>query len=84
MTWEELKEKFEGYRIVKIPRKWLAYGFRNSDKEIESIKVSGLFFTEEGDILFKQDDTSTNFIKIKHVPFCKGNEKMWRIMEALK
>lgn len=80
MTWEELKENFENCRVVKIPCKSLSYGFRNSDKEVEAIAFRNLFFTEEGDILFKSDDTA-NFVKIKHVPFCKGNEK-YRLKEG--
>lgn len=84
MTWEELKEKFKDCRVVKIPCKHLAYGFRNSDKEVEAITFGYLSFTEEGDILFKSDDTTTKFVKIKHVPFCEGNKKMCQIMEVLR
>lgn len=84
MTWEELKEKAlnEGpYWTALILCKDYMSGYQNSNKKCECIRTRDFFFMKDGDILVEKLGI---LLRIKHITFMEGYEKMWKIMEVLR
>lgn len=82
MTWDELKNKVIGsYMICLIPCKEYMRGYENSTKKCECIRIGDFFFMKDGDILIERLGL---LLRIKHITFMEGYEKMWKVMEALR
>ena len=84
MNWYELKEKAtkeKSYWTDLIYCKDYMTGYENSNKKCECLRSRDFFFMKDGDILVEKLGI---FLRIKHITFMEGYEKMWQIMEALK
>lgn len=84
MDWDELKKKAldeRSYWICLIPCKDYMTGYENSNKKCECIKGGDFFFMKDGDILIERLGI---LLRIKHITFMEGYEKMWKVMEVLR
>ena len=84
VKWSELKEKAlnEGpYWTDLIYCKDYMTGYENSNKKCECIRSRDFFFMKDGDILIERLGI---LLRIKHITFMEGYEKMWKIMEVLR
>jgi len=85
MNWEELKEKAKkiGGRVVVLDYQDYIAGYAYRSHPIEAIQFGNIYYVEDGDILMKFDEIK-RLVKIKNIPYPEMDDKMWKIMEALK